>query len=105
MANDRKFEEHVQSKETWLRLFYIVVLAACFGIAEAVAIAVVLFQFFHVLFSGERNENLVRFGDSLSQYLFHAASYMTYNTEARPFPFDSWPTPETPSLDGDEPFE
>lgn len=86
-----KIEDNIQSKSTWLRFLYMLILAVCFAIAEAVAVAVVLFQFIHVLFTGERNANLVRFGGSLSEYLFEIARYMTYNSEARPFPFDAWP--------------
>lgn len=93
MAEEKagKLEDHVQSRETWLRLFYMLVLGCCFGIAEAVGIAVVLFQFFCVLFSGERNANLLRFGANLSLYLYQVARYMTYSTEDRPFPFAPWP--------------
>ncbi|HET7308005.1 MAG TPA: DUF4389 domain-containing protein [Gammaproteobacteria bacterium] len=95
----RKIEEHLQSKSTWLRLFNMVILAICFGIAETVAIAVVLFQFFTVLFTGQRNLNVVRLGSSLSQYLYQITRYMTYNTEERPFPFGRWPEPEVVVVD------
>lgn len=96
--SSRKIEDNVQSRTTWLRFFYMLVLGVCFGIAETVAVAVVLFQFFHVLFTGECNANLVRFGSSLSRYLFEIARYMTYNTEERPFPFQAWPEPEAPAV-------
>lgn len=93
-----KLEDNIQSRSTWLRLFFMLILAGCFAIAESVAIAVVLFQFFCVLFTGNRNDNLIRFGGSLSRYLFDIARYMTYNTEDRPFPFGRWPeAPHQPS--------
>ncbi|HET7674306.1 MAG TPA: DUF4389 domain-containing protein [Gammaproteobacteria bacterium] len=92
MADEKNLnlEQHLQSKSTWLRLFYMIVLGICFGIAESVATVVVLFQFFHVLFTGEHNANLLRFGEKLSLYFAQIARYMTYNTEARPFPFAAW---------------
>ncbi|HET7569486.1 MAG TPA: DUF4389 domain-containing protein [Gammaproteobacteria bacterium] len=96
--SSRKIEDNVQSKTTWLRFFYMIVLGACFAIAETVGAAMVLFQFFHVLFTGERNANLIRFGSSLSLYLYQVARYMTYNTEERPFPFQAWPAPEAPTV-------
>lgn len=96
MSDDvpHKIEDNVRSKSTWLRFLYMLILAACFAVAQGVAIAVVLFQFFHVLLTSERNYNLLRFGSSLSDYLFQIARYVTYNADARPFPFDAWPQAE-----------
>lgn len=96
MADEKtaKIEDNLQSKETWRRLFFMLVLAACFGIAEFVTGAVILFQFAYVLITGEHNANLLRLGASLSRYLFDLSRYLTYSSEFRPFPFGPWPAEE-----------
>mgnify|MGYP001406219941 CR=1 FL=1 len=54
--------------------------------------AVVGIQFFHVLFTGDTNGQLKRFGHSLAIYSFEAVDYLTFNTEIKPFPLDAaWP--------------
>jgi hypothetical protein len=49
-------------------------------------------QFCQVLFTGEINVQLRAFGQSLATYAYQIVTYLTFNTEVRPFPFDAeWP--------------
>jgi hypothetical protein len=88
-------EESVKSKRTWLRLVFIVLFAILYGIAEFVLTAVVVIQFVWVLLNGEPNEGLRRFGQSLARYVYQIIRYVTFNSDARPFPIDlDWPPGE-----------
>jgi hypothetical protein len=64
-----------------------------YGVAEILITAVVVLQFFFVLFSGEQNVRLREFGSSLSIFIYQVMNYWTYNSEEKPFPFGEWPSP------------
>jgi hypothetical protein len=50
-------------------------------------------QFFHVLFTGNTNEQLKTFGHSLAIYSYEIVDYLTFNTETKPFPLGAdWPS-------------
>lgn len=90
---EHTLEENVKSRSTWLRLFFMIVVFFLYAVSRAVVAAVVVLQFFTVLFTGRTNEPLQRFGASLSTYSYQIVLYLTFNTEEKPFPFDqSWPT-------------
>lgn len=70
-----------------------IVLAVLYGLSRLVIAAVVVIQFFYVLFTGETNEQLKTFGHSLAIYSYEVVDYLTFNTEKKPFPFEGeWPT-------------
>ena len=88
----RAWENHLRSRSTWLRLFFMIVLAFFYGVSRLVTMVVVVAQFCHVLFTGETNRPLRNLGLSLATYTYQIVCYLTFNTEQRPFPFDSeWP--------------
>ena len=88
-----KLEENVKQKSTWLRLFFMVVLALIYGLSRLVIGAVVIIQFFYVLLTGETKTELKAFGHSLAIYSFEVIDYLTFNSDEKPFPFDGvWPT-------------
>jgi uncharacterized protein DUF4389 len=93
-SNTRPLEANIKSRSTWLRLFFMIVMAIAFAVARFVMTVVVIVQFVHVLLAGAVNEPLRSFGQSLATYMFEIVSYLTFNTETRPFPFDKdWPRP------------
>ena len=86
-------ERNVKQKSTWLRLFFMFVLAFLYGLSRLVIAFVIVIQFFYVLLSGETKEELKSFGHSLAIYSYQIVDYLTFNTDEKPFPFDgSWPT-------------
>jgi hypothetical protein len=93
--------EHWKARSTWVRLFFMIVMAVCFAVTRLVLTVVVVVQFLHVLFTGGPNPRLKDFGASLGAYVHEIIAYLTFNTEVRPFPFDAeWPAPRsTPSPD------
>jgi hypothetical protein len=85
-------KENLKRGSTWLRLFFMFVVVILYSVSRVVVSAVVLLQFFWVLLSGETNGALENFGQSLATYTYQIISYLTFNTEVRPFPFDlDWP--------------
>ena len=87
--------DNIKSKSIWLRLFFMLVIALLYSVSRLVVGAVVMLQFFFVLFTGKTNNQLLSFGQALSTYTYQVISYLTFNTEERPFPFDTeWPKVE-----------
>lgn len=85
-------EKNVRSKNTWLRLLFMIVMAVAWSIAVFITGAVVVVNFFYVLITGKTNSRLTAFGQSLATYLYQIVRFMTFNTETRPFPMDEeWP--------------
>ncbi len=83
---------NLKARATWLRLFFMLVVILLYWVARLVVGMVVLLQFFWVLFTGETNKPLVGLGQSLATYTYQIIRYLTFNTEERPFPFESdWP--------------
>ena len=91
-SGNSAIEQNVKSRSTWLRLVFMIVFWILNGMTHAVIFAVILLQFFWVLFTSEPNEKLTAFGRSLARYTLEINSYLTYYTNERPFPFDrDWP--------------
>ena len=85
-------ERNITAKATWLRFLFMVVFGLIYGLSRLVIAAVVVIQFFHVLFSGETNSRLLTFGRSLAIYTFELVEYLTFNSETKPFPLGAdWP--------------
>lgn len=82
---------NLKSKSVWLRGLFMLLFAVLYGVAELVLAVVAVFQFGAALITGKPNDNAVRFGNSLGQYIFQIAQFVTFNSEVKPFPFSSWP--------------
>jgi hypothetical protein len=94
-SSQRPLQANIKSRSTWLRLFFMIVMGIAFAVARFVTTVIVIVQFVHVLLTGNVNEQLRSFGQSLATYMFEIVSYLTFNTEVRPFPFDkNWPRDE-----------
>ena len=86
-------EKNVRQRSTWLRLFFMFILALLYGLSRVVIGAVIVIQFFYVLLTGETKAELKAFGHSLAIYSYEVIDYLTFNTDEKPFPFDgAWPT-------------
>ncbi len=89
---ERAFEEHLKSRSTWLRLLFMIVMIVCYAVSRIVVLTVIVLQFLTVLFTGKTNPALTKFGQSLATYTYQIIQYLAFNTELRPFPFDTrWP--------------
>lgn len=89
---NKSLETNIKSKATWLRLVFMLVFVALYFVSRFVLSAVVILQFFWLLFSGTINEQLRALGQSLAGYSYEIVRFLTFNTNVRPFPFDRpWP--------------
>ncbi len=92
MREGREFGENLKSRSTWIRLLVMLIVISLFAVSRFVVFAVVVLQFFWVLFTAETNERLTAFGHSLALYTCEIIDYLTYNTDDKPFPLDNdWP--------------
>ena len=105
-------KENVSRRSIWLRFCFMVIMCMAFGIAEVIVTAVVAFQFCSSLFTGQTNDQLIRFGRNLARYLQQITVYLTFATEDVPYPFMDWPDEphgepdaEETSADFEEPSE
>lgn len=95
VVQQNDFEKNVKEKSTWMRLLFMFVMGVAGSIALTITGAVVLLNFFYVLFTGKTHSKLTEFGQALAKYLYQIVRFLTYNTETRPFPVDAeWPTSE-----------
>lgn len=92
--NTGEIRENLKQQDSWLRLLFIVIYAAALWVTSIVLFFVVVIQFLSVLFTREAQENLLRFGGRLAEYVRQIVAYMTFNSEHKPFPFGDWPGDE-----------
>jgi hypothetical protein len=93
MAEMDDVKENIQDKQSWLKGFFLLVFIVIAEVSKWVAFCLVVFQFIHVLLTRKPNKHLQDFGASLSQYIYQMMQYLTFNSEAKPFPFAEWPKP------------
>ncbi len=84
----------VEKASFWLRLIPMIILAISLWLALHVLFLVAAIQFIWVAINDEPNENLLRFGDSLSKWMRDTAAFLSYKTEDKPFPWKGWPEGE-----------
>ncbi len=65
--------------------------AMAFGIGQLLLNLIAVVQFLWLLFAGEPNPGLLRFGGSLAIWQGDAARFMTCASEEKPFPWRDWP--------------
>ena len=102
---DTEQKENMTPQEAWTRGLFMLMFFILLQLAKIVAGVVVVLQFLFTIFTTQTNENLLRFGGSLSRYIYQAWSYLTYNSDTRPFPFAPWPDgdeQDAPRAPGDE---
>ena len=93
-SDSRSVEENLKSRSTWMRLVSMIVMVLLYGVSRIVVSAVIVLQFLQVLFTGRTNPQMLKLGESLAAYTYQILLYLTFNTDVRPFPFDSdWPNP------------
>ncbi len=93
----------VEKASFWLRLIPMIILAISMWLALHVLFLVAAIQFIWVAINDEANENLSRFGDSLSKWMRDTAAFLSYKTEDKPFPWKGWPEGEAEVELTDEP--
>ncbi|RZJ24490.1 MAG: DUF4389 domain-containing protein [Haliea sp.] len=65
-----------------------------FQLAAWVLIAIAVLQLAFAIFSDDANPRLQGLGRSVGRYLGQIAAFVSFSTEAAPFPFSDWPSTE-----------
>ena len=86
-----EIKQRLQKDETWQRGLYMLVFIIIYSISKFLVIGVMLFQFVTIILTGKINEQLLKFGQNLSTYVYQMTLFLTFNSEHRPFPFSAWP--------------
>lgn len=89
--NNEDLKSNLLSKEHWLRLVFMILFAVLLYVAAIVMSFLVIVLFIFALVTGRANANLRQLGDTLSQFIYAVLRFLTYNTDAKPFPFAPWP--------------
>lgn len=80
-------KNNIKRSGIWLyALFSIIYIVILYFVLTITALVVVL-QFFIVLITAERNPNLVRFGEILTEYIHDILNYILFLKKDKPFPF------------------
>lgn len=86
-----EIKQRLQKSETWQRGLYMLFFIFIYGVSKFLVIGVTLFQFVTIILTGSVNEQLQKFGQNLSTYLYQITIFLTFNSEQHPFPFSAWP--------------
>ena len=84
-------KDNIRETKTWMRALYMLLFAVIYAVTEVILTAVVVFQFLLVLFTAKTNTRLLEFGQSLSTFIYQILQFLTFNSEAMPYPFGEWP--------------
>ncbi|RZO20238.1 MAG: DUF4389 domain-containing protein [SAR92 clade bacterium] len=86
---------NVKKSSTWIRLAYMVLFGVfLIPLGRFVLGFIIIGQFLVVLVKGRDNDNLRNLGQSLGEWIYRGILFLTFNTEAKPFPFEEWPVME-----------
>ncbi|MBN4082563.1 DUF4389 domain-containing protein [Mariprofundus ferrooxydans] len=91
-TNTDELKSNLKNSSVWKRLLFMILFSILYSAAEVVLAVVVLYQFLSLLITGKKNENILSFGAQISTYAYQVFSYLTFNTEDKPFPMSDWPS-------------
>jgi len=83
--------DQYEGTEGWVRVLFVALFWVVFYLTQLVVAAVVVAQCVFTLITGQPNQQLLQFGDSLTRYVQEILRYITFNTDQRPFPFSDFP--------------
>jgi hypothetical protein len=97
MSDDIK--ANIKKQSTWVRGLYMILFTIFSRMAEVVLFAIILFQFILKLLTGDTNERLRKLGQSIATYIYQILQFLSFNSDAHPYPFGAWPKgePKTPA--------
>jgi hypothetical protein len=75
-----------------MRGLFMFLFLLAFGVAQGILWIAALVQFLWLLFAGEPNPAIVQFGRSLARWIGDTGRYLLCASEAKPFPWASWPS-------------
>ena len=76
----------------WVRGLLMLLMALLFQLTGTLLFIVAAMQFVFALVSKAPNARLLAFGRSLGRYTQQIVNFLTFVSEALPFPFNDWPS-------------
>lgn len=104
-TNTSNLKSNLKNSGVWNRLLFMVLFAILYSVAEVVLAIVVLYQLLSLLITGNKNEKVLSFGAQISTYAYQVFSYLTFNTEYKPFPVSDWPSDKPLAEKVEEPIK
>jgi len=90
-------KDNASNIDTWLRGLFILIFGVIFYFLYGIIWLLVVFQFITKVLTGNLNDNLSNFSESLTRFAFQILLYITFQSEERPFPFSPWPEDQNDS--------
>jgi len=91
---NKTIKDNLRSESFWLRSLFMILFFIVYRIVDLLVLLVAISQWLYVLLTGDANTSLTRFAGGLAAYVAQIISYLSYNSEEKPFPFSDWPGPE-----------
>ena len=88
--NTRPLPDPEVETNAFLRLIFMALFFALFGVVRLLLWVIVAFQFLAHLFTGRVTQRGQLWGNVLSTWIYQMMLFMSYNTERMPFPFTSF---------------
>jgi hypothetical protein len=86
------WKDNIKSESFWLRSLFMVLFLVIYRLVDVLVLLVAISQWLYMLLTGDASSSLSRFAGGLGAYVAQIISYLSYNTEEKPFPFTDWPT-------------
>lgn len=83
--------ENAKDVDVWIRGLFIVIFGVIFYFLYGIIWLLVVLQFFTKVFTRQLNPQLMGFSHKLTGYALQILSYITFQSEVRPFPFSPLP--------------
>jgi Domain of unknown function (DUF4389) len=90
--NREQLKHNLTSSKHWLRLVFMLFFALVLWLVSFIMWGLVIIQFLFSLITGEDNQELRRFGYSLSTYIYQTLQFLCYSSDEKPYPFADWPS-------------
>lgn len=81
-----------RKRNRWIRALFMLLMALIYQLSGTLLFIIAVLQFLFALTSEEPNPRLLVFGRSLGRYLQQIADFLTFASDALPFPFSDWPS-------------
>ena len=89
-----EIETKTYPKADMTRVLYTILYLIIGRFISMVLFVIAVSQFIYSLLIGEPNKKLLSFTDAMSEYGKQLILYIGFNSDARPWPVDDWPSVE-----------
>ncbi|GJL76257.1 MAG TPA: DUF4389 domain-containing protein [Nitrosomonas sp.] len=92
-----EIKQSLQKNEILVRGLFMLFFIVIYSISKFLIVGIMLFQLAAVLLAEKPNEQILKFSQNLSIYIYQIVQFLSFNNEQRPFPFSKWPDGTTSS--------